>query len=308
MKIAFFTTDQAVRDCMTQQLPGHQLVFYEQALNADFQPDQTDFDVVSVTVHSKVSTEVLAKFPNLKLVATRSTGTDHIDETFAKEHNIAIASVPTYGEHTVAEFAFALMLGLTRKVPQAFNQLKAAGALDQSGLQGIDLFGKTLGVVGTGKIGMHVVQIALGFGMKVVAYDLYPKADLATSMGFTYVSLEQLLSESDIITLHCPSTPETEHLLNAQNLPTVKKGALIINDARGAVIDTQALVDNLKLGQVGGAALDVLEHEDQLTEVEKELLNLPNVLVTPHIAFDTVEAVNRINQTTVENILKVTNV
>jgi len=281
-----------------------------------------DYEIISTFISSQVSRDVLGQLENLKFIATRSTGFDHIDLDYCKNHNILISNVPAYGSHTVAEYTFALLLCLIRKVYNSYHRVRELGSFSLEGLQGEELFGKTLGVIGTGKIGTEVIKIAKGFAMKVIAYDKYPKEELAQELDFKYVSLEELLSNADIITLHVPYNKETHHLLNEDNLSKTKNGVYIINTARGGIIETQALYQALKKGQIGGAALDVLEEEGDLKEEQRILLekeNIPpdklktllanhifidldNVIISPHNAFNTKEALENIIVTTIENI------
>ncbi|HBI25745.1 MAG: D-isomer specific 2-hydroxyacid dehydrogenase NAD-binding protein [Candidatus Wolfebacteria bacterium GW2011_GWC2_39_22] len=321
MKIAFFQIEDWEIEHIKEQLAGHELFFTKDKLSAEALPADRDFDIVSVFVGSKVDQAVLAALPNLKLVTTRSTGFDHIDLALAQSMNIATGYVPGYGENTVAEFAFGLILALSRKIYESVDRLKETGVYSYVGLRGFDLQGKTLGVVGTGRIGQHVIRIAKGFSMNVIAYDAFPKPELATELGFTYATFDELLGKSDVITLHVPYLPSTHHLINMENIAKIKKGALLVNTARGAVVDTAALVKALADGILGGAGLDVLEEEGVLAD-EKTLvlyghpeehnlktvlenhvlIDLPNVLVTPHNAFNTQEALQRILDTDICNI------
>ncbi|MFM7089126.1 MAG: NAD(P)-dependent oxidoreductase, partial [Candidatus Paceibacterota bacterium] len=266
---------------------------------------------------------VMEKLPQLKLIATRSTGFDHIDVSAATEKGVTVVNVPGYGSHTVAEFAFALLLNLSRKVYQANEKIRETADFSFLGLRGFDLHGKTLGVIGTGKIGKNVINIALGFGMKVIAFDLYPDQNLAKDKGFEYKTLEEVLSHADVITLHAPYTKENHHLLNKEMFSVIKKGAYLINTARGELVDTDALIVALSDGTLAGAGLDVLEGERELKEEleilsdpnkrdhikdyktlfeGKVLMDLPNVIVTPHLAFYSKEAEEEIIKTTIDNI------
>jgi D-lactate dehydrogenase len=256
----------------------------------------------------------------LKLVATRSTGFDHIDLEACKENKIIVSNVPSYGENTVAEHTFALILSLSRNIYKAYTRsLRYDFTIE--GLKGFDLKDKTLGVIGAGRIGLHVIRIAKGFGMNVLAYDVNQNDLLAEVLGFEYVSLEELLSKSDVITLHVPYNKFTHHLINKDRVKLIKKGAILINTSRGAVVDTEALIEALNKGILAGAGLDVLEGEELIKE-EKQLLydqkklevlsNLvrghillskENVVFTPHIAFYSQEALERILEITVQNIL-----
>ncbi|MBI2113097.1 MAG: hydroxyacid dehydrogenase, partial [Candidatus Wildermuthbacteria bacterium] len=190
----------------------------------------------------------MEKFPNLKLIATRSTGYDHIDINECKKRGVAVASVPGYGENTVAEFTFALILGLSKKIFEGYHRIKEQGKFDLTGLQGFDLKGKTLGVIGTGRIGKHVIKIAKGMDMNVVAFDVMEDKETAQKLGFQYLALDELLGQSDIITLHVPYMKETHYLVNKNNIRRIKKGAYIINTSRGGIIETEALVAALRDG------------------------------------------------------------
>lgn len=281
-----------------------------------------DYEVVSTFISSQLSTEVLGQLENLKFIVTRSTGFDHIDLDYCKKKGILVSNVPAYGSHTVAEYTFALLLCLIRKVYNSYHRVRETGSFSLEGLRGEELFGKTIGIVGTGRIGTEVIKIAKGFSMNVIAYDKYPKEELADKLDFKYVSLEKLLSQADIISLHVPYNKETHHLINKDNISKIKKGAYIINTARGGVIETEALYQALKKGDIAGAALDVLEEEGDLKEEQRMLLenqdippeklktllanhifiDLDNVIISPHNAFNTKEALQNIIITTIENI------
>ncbi len=284
--------------------------------------DSSAFASVNVLVpfiHSLVNRDVLAKMPGLRLIATRSTGYDHIDLTGAAERGIAVANVPGYGENAVAEHTFALLLTLTRKIHLATSPIPQ-GDSTLASLRGVDLYGKTLGVVGTGAIGMHVIRIARGFGMQVLAYDIQQNRHLAEVLGFRYVNLDDLLSHSDMVTLHAPATPATHHMIRRETLSQMKRGAFLINTARGTLVDVHALARALETGQLAGVGLDTVEGEEFLQH-EEELLQEPGneeklkllvhhhilqrhskVVITPHIAFNTEEALRRILDTTIENL------
>ena len=260
--------------------------------------------------------------PNLKCIATRSTGFDHIDLKEAQEKGIVVCNVPSYGENTVAEHTFALILSLSRNLRKAYLRT-VQNNFSIDGLMGFDLKGKTLGVVGTGHIGLHVIRMALGFGMKVIAFDVKQQNFLSEILNFEYVSFEELLKRSDIISLHAPYLPSTRHLINKKNVSLIKKGAVLVNTARGGLIETDALVEALDKKILSGAGLDVLEEEEYVLEekrllegVETEdhwrrlqttlknqvLLHRENVIYTPHMAFYSCEAVQRILDTTMDNI------
>ena len=219
---------------------------------------------------------MLAKFPAARLVATRSTGFDHIDLQECRRRKIAVSNVPSYGENTVAEHTFALILMLSRKVHQSYNQVRA-GHLERAMLTGFDLQGKTLGVIGAGLIGLHAIRIGRGFGMRVLTYDVRRNPFMADLLGFSYASLDMLLAESDIVSLHCPLLPATRHIIGRAQFARMKKGALLINTARGGLVDTDALIEALDSGKLGGAGLDVVEDEELVKE-EKQLLQEPHTL------------------------------
>lgn len=321
MKIAFFDTKPDEKEYFEKILPwkvsGAELFFYEYPLSASVKLDRTDFDAVSVFSSSVVNNVTIDSFQNLKFASTRSTGYDHIDVDACRERGVVISYVPSYGEYTVAEFAFALLLALSRKIVLAAERVKS-GQFSYEGLRGFDLHGKTLGVIGTGHIGRYVIRMAKGFSMNVLAFDLYPNEKLAREFEFSYATFPEVLSQSDAITLHVPYMKETHHLLNQEAFMKMKKGALLINTSRGTVVDTRALAEALRSGHLGGAGLDVLEEENalknpegtraenevkQITELNRALFEMENVVVTPHTAFNTVEAVQRIMDTTIENIV-----
>jgi len=321
MKIAFFETEPWEADYLRERLPGHVLSFTEERIDADHMPTETDMDVISVFTNCKTDKAVIDLLPNLKFLTTRSTGYDHLDLPSLAARNIPVSYVPSYGENTVAEHAFGLLLNISRKICQSYDRIREDGSFELDGLQGFDLMGKTIGVLGTGKIGRHSIQIAKGFGMNVVAYDAYPNEAMAAELGFRYLPLEELLASSDVITIHVPELPTTHHMINMSNITLIKRGAILINTARGSIVETAALVRALNEGILGGAGLDVLEEEvptkderefltsgktsghDLLIVLQNHLLiDMPNVIITPHNAFNTKEALQRILDTTIGNI------
>lgn len=319
MKIAFFEVKEWERDYIRAHFPNYQLYFSRDRLDKHLLPSQRDFDCLSTFIYSRINARVLAEFPQVKLIATRSTGYDHIDTAACRGRGIAVAHVPTYGEYTVAEHTFALVLSLSRNVHKSYRHA-VEGRMDLAMLTGFDLKDKTLGVVGAGRIGLHVIKIARGFGMRVLAYDVRQDLFVAELLNFAYVPLEVLLAESDIISLHAPYTAETHHLINRERLREMKRGAILINTARGGLVDTDVLIEALDNGQLGGVGLDVLEGEELIKE-EQELLHASqatealqalvrrsvllkkeNVVFTPHNAFNSREALERILDTTIENV------
>lgn len=325
LQIAFFEVDPLQAEYLEQ---GIEKLGIASQLKADFLTHQlsvedcercANYDAIAVFIGTKVNSTALQALPNLKLILTMSTGFDHIDLDACRQRGITVCNVPHYGENTVAEHTFALILSLSRKLHAAYFQ-GLRGEYVIRTLRGFDLYGKTLGVVGAGSIGLHVIRIARGFGMRVLAFDTRPQHLLAEVLGFNYTDMDTLLAESDIVTLHVPATPATHHLINRDTLSRMKRGALLINTARGAVVDTEALLWALEEGILAGAGLDVIEGEEYITE-ESALLKKPlaeptlrqlvqarlllrreNVVFTPHIAFNSQEAVERILDTTLENL------
>ncbi len=319
-RAAFFGVEDWERDYLTRALDDLELRFWAEPLTPECIDEWVaQAQIISVFINSRVTGEVMERLPHLRLIATRSTGYDHIDLEEAARRGITVCNVPHYGENTVAEHTFALILALSRRVHQAWVRTQR-GDFSIEGLRGFDLYGKTIGVIGAGSIGLHVIRIARGFGMRALAYDLRPNQLLADVLGFEYTSLDDLLARSDIISLHVPLLPSTRHLINRERLAKVKRGALLINTARGGVVDTDALLWALDEGILSGAGLDVIEGEDVIAE-EKQLLSMPgaeeklrmavrvhlllqreDVVFTPHIAFNSKEALERILDTTTANI------
>ncbi|MEP7162801.1 MAG: hydroxyacid dehydrogenase [Candidatus Moraniibacteriota bacterium] len=320
MQIAFFEIQPWEQERLKEVFAGEDLSFFEGALKEENLASIRDCDALSVFIYSEVNENVIKALPKLKLIATRSTGYDHIDVKAAKERGIVVSNIPSYGENTVAEHTFALILSLSRNVHRSHVR-RLRNNFSIEGLKGFDLKGKTLGVVGTGKIGRNVIQIAKGFGMHILGYDTFPNEALAKEMDFSYVSLPELLAGSDIITLHAPYLKETHHLINEENIKQVKPGAMLINTARGELVDNDAILWALDHKVLAGCGLDVIEGEELIRE-EKELLyqkdfdrekmaelvkdhillGREEVVYTPHIAFYSKEALERILSTTIENI------
>lgn len=320
MKIAYCYNEDWEKDFVLAKLPDHELVFVKGTLQ-DATELPTDAEVLSVFVNSAAKAEVLTRFPGLKLIATRSTGYDHVDTAYTKEKGITVSYVPTYGENTVAEYAFALLLSLSRKTCDAYDQVRSTGSFSQIELRGFDLKGKTIGIVGTGHIGIHAIEMARGFDMKVLAFDVKENKELAEKLGFTYLSLDELLAQSDIVSLHAPYNEHTHHMINRDTVKKMKRGSILINTARGGLVESEALVAALEDGTIAGAGLDVLEGEgfmdnesallgsdtpriEDLKQViaNQYFIDHPRVIVTPHNAYNTREAIERILTTTCENI------
>ncbi|GCE45872.1 D-lactate dehydrogenase [Thermosporothrix hazakensis] len=317
--LATTTTDEEGRYLAHELGKRVSLKYTEENLSDVDQAELAKVEIYIPFVNTRIGLDELKKMPRLRLIATRSTGYDHIDLEAAAQQGIAITNVPAYGERTVAEFAFALMLTLSRKVNLAATRTQHDD-FSLEGLQGFDLYGKMLGVVGAGAIGLHMIRIAKGFGMDVVAFDVVQNRLIAEVLGFRYVDMDMLLSVADIVSLHVPALPSTYHMLNRPAFSKMKRGALLINTARGTLVDTDALVWALDNGLLGGAGLDVLEGEaylqyeeellyseasreqQKLVALSKQLQHRDNVVITPHIGFNTKEALYRILDITVENI------
>ncbi len=320
MKILVFEADTAVKDIFGKLIHGHEIVYIDNHVSSDVLAEHGDSEIVSMFVASSFSKEHIDALSSLKCIAARSTGVDHIDVAYAREKGIEVCNVPRYGAHTVAEFTFALLLSLSRRIPEAVHQVREEGDFRTEALEGFDLFGKTIGIIGTGAIGRNVASIAQGFGMEVRMHDHHPDKTLESTHS-RYVSMDELLAESDIVTLHVPASAENKHMLGKVEFAKMKRGAYIINTARGELIDHEALLESLKSGQVGGLGVDVLEEERVLKD-EMELVkgiesihalkslirdhilvDMPRVIVTPHIAFFSREAYHEILTTTAENII-----
>lgn len=326
MKIVFFDVDEITKNYLEKQkiCTGDVVLLNESMENiTPRQYEQVkDAEVISVFVHTalKMTNSSLDRYPNLKLIATRSTGYDHIDLNYCRQRGIEAVNVPKYGEATVAEFTFGVLLSLARHIIQARTDMKN-NFVRMKEYTGFDLYGHTLGIIGTGAIGRHVAKLARGFGMEVLAYDLYPNEEFQRIYNIHYVSLDELYKRSDVVTLHAPATKENYHLLSDEAFAKMKDGVVVLNTARGSLIDPEALYRALVSGKVRAAALDVLENEDFIihddiilksqdipkdfamnTIINARLMQMKNVLITPHIAFNSIDAVHRILHTTLENI------
>ncbi|MBE2279720.1 MAG: hydroxyacid dehydrogenase [Ignavibacteriaceae bacterium] len=320
MHIVFYEVNNEEKAYLKKYLSKNfSLEFYSEPLTVENANSAANADIISVFIFSKITQPILDKLHNLKLISTRSTGFNHINLKAAQKIGISVCNVPYYGENTVAEHTFALILALSRNLHKAYHRTNQ-GNFSIKGLRGFDLKGKTIGIIGAGSIGTHVIKMAKGFGMNVVVFDPVENHIVKELLEIKYLPLEELLSVSDVISLHCPYNENTHYLINMSNINRVKKGALFINTARAGIIEPSALYYAIDSGIFGGAGLDVFEGEDLINE-ENQMLskNVPveqmesilktnmllrkeNVIITPHIAFDSKEAVERILETTVENI------
>lgn len=319
MKVTFFETKGWEKTHLKNKLKDHALTFFADTISNVAISKYKSTEVLAVFINSTVDKKIIESLPKLKLIITMSTGFDHVDVKTAKKRGIPVCSVPFYGENTVAEHALALMLSLSRNIHKAYvRTTREDYAID--GLMGFDLKGKTLGIIGGGHIGMHVSRMAKAFGMKVLVFDLFHDNFKSEIVGFEYASLDEIYRKSDVISLHVPYNEHTHHMINKDVFSKMKKGMLLINTARGGIIDTESLIWALDKKIVAGVGLDVLENEQDVAE-EKQLLHDPeqperykqlvlnhvllkrdNVVYTPHIAFYSKEALIRILDTSVGNI------
>jgi D-lactate dehydrogenase len=315
MRVIVFSSKPYDRYFLTEinQAYGHELVFMEPRLTPDTVTLAEGYPAVCVFVNDQVDDGVQQWLKNhgTQLIATRSAGFNHIDLQAAQQLGLTVARVPAYSPHAVAEHTVGLILALNRKIHRAYNRVRD-GNFALEGLLGFDLNGCTVGIIGTGKIGKVVAQIMRGFGCQLLAFDPYPDPE-CERFGVHYVGLEELVSLSNIVTLHCPLTPETYHIIDAPLLNKAKPGFMLINTSRGALLDTPAVIEALKEGTIGYVGLDVYEEEEDLffedlsgkvlqDDVFARLLTFPNVIITGHQAFFTQEALEEIARTTLENI------
>ncbi len=318
MKIGFFEIKEWEKGIISQ---------YGEKLKADYFLEEIenvidqakDYEIISTYIYSDLSAKILKKLPRLKMIATRSTGFDHIDLDYCRQHKITVANVPSYGENTVAEHSFALILALSRRIVEGVDRVRQGG-FSPNGLTGFDLKGKTLGIVGVGHIGRWMTRYGRAFGMKVLGVTRHRDSKEEKKLGYQWVTLEDCLQQADIVSLHVPYTPQNHHLINRQNIKIMKRGSILINTSRGPVVETEAILWALEEGILAGAGLDVLEEEEALDKpwllfdsyINRDnlqelvtahiLREKPNVLITPHNAFNTKEAVERIVKTSCENI------
>ncbi len=321
MKILVCETEAWEREHLERLGDEHELVFIEERVTRDNAADFADVDIVSSFIYSDLDGRVLEKLENLQFISTRSTGADHIDVDYCRSRGIVVSNVPSYGSTTVAEHVFALILAISRSLPAALSRTHC-GEFSHRGLRGFELHGKTLGLIGTGDIGGCVAPMALGFGMEVIAFDPEPREDLIDRYGLSYVSMDELLERSDIVSLHVPLNEKTRHMIAKDQIAKMKDGAVIINTARGAIVKIDDMAQALLSGKLRAAGLDVLPEEPVIREelellrsvYEKEhdletlltgqvLMRMRNVILTPHTAFYTEEAIGRILESTLDNIV-----
>lgn len=303
MKIAVFQNNKRLAPFLERLAADHRIDHYRSPLSPELELESTDYRAAVITPHSIIGRTVLDRLPRLEYLVSMSIGHDHIDLAACRAAGVTVSPCPGYSASAVAEYTFALLLALARKLPAALA-LTGAGRFTPRGLQGFELGGKTIGLIGAGAIGRRTATIARGFGMTVLAHAPHRDREAARQFGFEYTPLEDLLARSDVISLHAPYTPENRHLLNDRTLALVKPGAVVVNTARGGLIDSAALVRALEAGTIAGAALDVIE-EIELIDLEDgvrgrsldgpvaALIARNDVVVSPHAAWFTGEAFDR---------------
>jgi D-lactate dehydrogenase len=315
MRVAIFSTKRYDREFLdaANASAGHQITYFDDLLEPETATLASGHDAVCIFVNDKADAGVLEALSRggTRLIALRCTGFNNVDLEAAARIGLKVVRVVTYSPYSVAEHAVALLLAVNRKIHRAYNRTRDSNfSLD--GLMGFDLHGKTVAVVGTGKIGRVFARIMLGFGCEVIGHDKYPSAEFE-ALGVRYADPGEIGARADIVSLHCPLTPETHHIINADTLSRAKRGAILINTSRGGLVDTEAAIEALKSGQLGGMAIDVYEQEADLffrdlsstiisDDVFQRLLSFPNVIVTGHQAFFTREAVSTICETTINSI------
>ena len=314
MRIAFFSTkpyDRRFFDA-ANAAHGHEITYFEAHLAGETAPLAVGYEAVCAFVNDTVDASTIAALAagGTRLLALRSAGFNHVDLGAAAAHDVTVVRVPAYSPHAVVEHTVGLILALERKIHRAHNRVRE-GNFALEGLLGRDLNGRTVGIIGTGRIGAVVARIMSGFGCRVLVHDQWTNSDVV-NLGARYVDLDTLFAESDILTLHCPLTPQTRHLVDAESVGKMKPGVVIINTSRGALVDTQAVIDGLKSGRIGSVGLDVYEEEGDLffedlsnriitDDVFSRLLTFPNVIITGHQAFFTNDALESIARTTLSN-------
>jgi D-lactate dehydrogenase len=316
MRVALFGAkpyDRRFFEAALKNEPELAVEYFEERLNVHTVPLADGYEAVCLFVNDHATAPILDRLVQggCKFIALRSAGFNNVDMPHADAIGLTVARVPAYSPHAVAEHAMALLLSVLRRTYRAYNRTRD-GNFELEGLLGRCLYGATIGVIGTGKIGLVFAQIARGFGSTLLAHDPYPNPELER-LGGRYVDLPTLLRESDVISLHCPLTPESHYLIDEAAVDSMKRGVILVNTSRGGLVDTRAIIEGLKSGQIGGLALDVYEQEESLffenlsdtiiqDDVFQRLLTFPNVLVTGHQAFFTEEALNAIAETTVANL------
>lgn len=319
--IIFYDIKEYEKTFFNERLKNKYEIIYREnspVLETELSEEEEKAEIISVFTATCLSVEIIKRYKKLKLILTRSVGYSHIDINYCKKHGIIVANTPHYGDYTVAEYSFGLLLNLIRRICFGANELKNGDMYP--GTFGMELYNKTAGIIGTGAIGSKSVKIAKGFSMKVLCYDIKENEELIKKYWVEYVTLENLCQKSDVILIQIPLTDKTYHLIDREKLTLMSKNTVIVNTARGEIIDTEALYEFLSEKKIRGAALDVLEFEDMISKkapganidmrklrislINNKLMNLKNVTVTPHIAYDTREATERICEMTVKNLIE----
>lgn len=319
--IIFYDIKEYEKTFFNERLKNKYEIIYREnspVLETELIEKEEKAEIISVFTVTCLSAEIIKRYKKLKLILTRSVGYSHIDINYCKKHGIIVANTPHYGDYTVAEYSFGLLLNLVRRICYGANELKNGDMYP--GTFGMELYNKTTGIIGTGAIGSKSVKIAKGFSMKVLCYDIKANEELIKKYGVEYVTLENLCQKSDVILIQIPLTDKTYHLIDREKFTLMSKNTVIVNTARGEIIDTEALYEFLSEKKIRGAALDVLEFEDMISKkapganidirklrislINNKLMNLKNVTVTPHIAYDTREATERICEMTVKNLIE----
>lgn len=317
MKIAFFDTkdyDKELFDKFNENY-NYEITYFESKLNKETAQFTKGFEVVCIFVNDVADKEVLKILEknDVKILALRCAGFNNVDIT--NKGKIRVVRVPEYSPYAVAEHTIALLLNVNRKIYKAYQRVKKYNfSLD--GLLGFDLHGKTVGVIGTGKIGKTFIKIMKGFGVNILAYDIFKDENSSRELDFKYVELEELLEKSDIISLHCPLSKDTEKIINSETISKMKNGVILLNSSRGKLIDTESLIEGMVSGKIGGAGLDVYENEEEffLRDMSNSykrdknlslLISMPNVIITSHQSFFTIEALNKIVKDTLQNIKEI---
>ncbi len=302
---AFFDTKLMPEHIVKEKIKYDDAVFVKESLSLDNISQYKDAEIICTNVFSKINKEILDKLPNLKFIATMTTGFDHIDLEECKNRNIIVSNVPSYSNESVAEHAVALLFTISKRI-HICNQEMENCHINMPELMGFELKNKTVGLVGTGSIGLHMAKLCKGVGMKVIAFDIHKNEDVAETVGFEYVELETLFKESDVISLHVPLNKHTKYILNKEQFNTMKKGVVIINTSRGELINSEALLEALNSEKVDFAGLDVFEEEHfdcaNPDSISRKIMTHKKVVATPHAAFNTVEAINSLFDVTIKNI------
>ncbi len=316
MKVALFGTHSYDKESFENENKkfGLDIIYFEDHLQLQNVALAAGFDVVCIFVNDKLDAELIKQlsFYDVRMIALRCSGYNNVDLVAARQYNIKVVNVPAYSPHAVAEYALAMMLSLNRKIYKAYWRTRD-GNFSLHGLMGFDMYKKTVGVIGTGVIGKSMIQVLAGFGMQILAYDVYPDLKFAEGYQVRYVSLDQLYSESDIITLHCPLTKDNRYMINKESIKKMKAGVMLINTGRGPLINSEDLIEGLKTNQIGFAGLDVYEeeadyfYEDESDRIIKDdvlarLMSFTNVILTSHQGYFTKEAVFSIARITLQNI------